>query len=218
MLPKMTPTECVEKTLAQLADKKERALKRSQEIAAERAQIGYAAHAEGDQKAIKRLEQLNLDVVNMNGEVASIDAAIAEANKRLDAAKQNANRDAAKQNATEIRKLLAAFAAAATDMDEALADFATASYELRDAVNNLHGLGCAFPSHNQIESLGSRVVLTAIGQSIFKRAVETLAPGERRSFAPMVATWIETIERNNIAPLLGEQTAAKKEEANADAA
>jgi predicted translin family RNA/ssDNA-binding protein len=89
----LTAIEWVEKTLSQLADKRERALKRSQEISAERAQIGYAAHAKGDQKAIKRLEQLNLDVVNMSGEVASIDAAIAEAQKRLAAAQQAANRD-----------------------------------------------------------------------------------------------------------------------------
>jgi hypothetical protein len=54
-------------------------------------------------------------------------------------------------------------------------------------------------------------VLTAIGQSIFKRAVETLAPGERRSFGPLVAEWIATIECSHIAPVLGEQ----KEKADA---
>jgi hypothetical protein len=215
VLPKLTAVECVEKTLSQLGDKKDRALKRSQEISAERAAIGFAAHAEDDPKAIKRLEQLNRDMLAMSGEVESIDAAIGEANKRLDAARQNANREVAKVNAGEIRKLLAAFAAAATDMDEALADFATSSHELREVVNKLHGLGCNFPNHNQIESLGSRVVLTAVGQSIFKRVVETLPPGERRSFGPMVAGWIKTIEDSHVRPLLGESEQSKEK---ADAA
>jgi hypothetical protein len=122
------------------------------------------------------------------------------------AAQQATARAAAKTNAAEIRKLLTAFAAAATDIDEALGDFATSSHELRDVVNKLHNLGCPSPNHNQIESLGTRAVLTAISQSIFKRAVETLAPGERRSFTPMVATWCESIERNQIAPLLGTES------------
>jgi hypothetical protein len=48
------------------------------------------------------------------------------------AAQQATARAAAKTNAAEIRKLLTAFAAAATDIDEALGDFATSSHELRD--------------------------------------------------------------------------------------
>jgi hypothetical protein len=210
VLPKLTAVECVEKTLSQLGDKKDRALKRSQEIAAERAAIGFAAHAEGDPKAIKRLEQLNRDMLAMSGEVESIDAAIGEAQKRLTAAKQVAAGEVAKANAAEIKELLAVFAVVASDIDEALADFATSTFELRDVVNKLHGLGCNFPNHNQVESLGSRVVLTAIGQSLFKRAVETLAPGERRTFTPMVATWIETIERTHIAPLLSDPEQTKE--------
>ena len=206
MLPKMTPIECVEKTLSQLADKKERAAQRLREIEQERAQIAYAAHAEGDAKAIKRLEQLAHDAAGIAGEVSSVDTAIAEAHRRLDGAKAGEAREAARANAAEIKALLTVFAETARDMDEALADFATSSHELRDVVNKLHNLGCQFPNHNQIESLGSRAVLTAIGQSIFKRAVETLAPGERRSFAPMVATWIANIENTHIKPLLGEQT------------
>jgi uncharacterized phage infection (PIP) family protein YhgE len=215
MLPKLTPVECVEKTLAQLSDKKDRASKRIEQIAADRQSIGYAAHAENDQKAIKRLEQLAHDEAGISGELQSIEGAITEARKRLAAAQQAAVNEAARANAVEIRKLLTEFATAAEDMDEALADFATSSHELRDVVNKLHGLGCPSPNHNQVESLGTRAVLTAISQSIFKRAVETLPPGERRAFVPMVATWCESIERNQIAPLLGEseQTKEKADEA-----
>jgi hypothetical protein len=215
VLPKLTPVECVEKTISQLGDKRDRALKRSQEISAERAAIGFAAHAEDDPKALKRLEQLNRDMLAMSGEVESIDAAIGEAQKRLVAAKQVAAGETAKKNAAEIKELLTVFATVAQDMDEALAGFATSSHELRDVVNRLHGLGCNFPNHNQVESLGSRVVLTAVGQSLFKRAVETLAPGERRTFVPMVATWIANIENTHIAPLLGEPEQSKEK---ADAA
>jgi hypothetical protein len=48
-------------------------------------------------------------------------------------------------------------------MDEALADFATSSHELREVVHKLHGCGCVFPNHNQVESLGTRCVLNDRG-------------------------------------------------------
>jgi hypothetical protein len=202
MLPKLTPVECVEKTISQLQDKKDRIAQRAKEISAQRQELGFAVHANNDKAAAKKLADLNAEFLTLAGETESIDGALTEAQKRLTAAKQVAAGEVAKASAVEIRNLLTVFATVAQDMDEALADFATSSHELRDVVNKLHNLGCNFPNHNQVESLGSRVVLTAIGQSLFKRAVETLAPGERRTFAPMVATWCETIERTHIGPLL----------------
>jgi hypothetical protein len=213
MLPKMTDVEIVERTISQLTDKRDRVVARSTEIAAERQQLGFAVHADNDKAARAKLDKLNAEAATLTGELDSIKGAISEAEKRLAAAQQAASREAAKANAAEIRKLLTAFAATATDMDEALADFATASHELREVVNSLHSLGCQFPNHNQVESLGVRCTLTAIGQSIFKRAVETLAPGERRAFVPTVAKWIASIERNQITPLLGEQTNKEKADA-----
>jgi hypothetical protein len=213
MLPKMTNVETVERTISQLTDKRDRVVARSTEIAAERQELGFAVHADNDKAARAELDKLNAEAATLAGEIQSIDGALVEAQKRLQQAQQAASREAAKANAAEIRKLLIAFSAAAQDMDEALADFATASHELRDVVNNLHGLGCQFPNHSQVESLGTRCVLTAIGQSIFNRAVETLAPNQRRAFVPTVAEWIASGERNQVAPLLGEQTNKEKADA-----
>jgi hypothetical protein len=215
VLPKLTAVECVERTISQLQDKKDRIAQRAKEISAQRQELGFAVHANNDKAAAKKLADLNAEFLTLAGETESIDGALTEAQKRLTAAKQVAAGEVAKANAVEIKELLTVFATVAQDMDEALADFATSSHELRDVVNKLHNLGCNFPNHNQIESLGTRAVLTAISQSIFKRAVETLAPSERRQFGPMVATWIESIERNNIKPLLGESEQTKEK---ADAA
>jgi hypothetical protein len=210
MLPKMSDVEIVEKTIAQLNDKRDRATKRVQEITGERQQLGYSVHAENDTKAKGRLATLNAEMAAMAGEIESVDGALIEAGKRLAAARQAVEREAARTNAAEIKELLTVFATVAQDLDESLADFVTSSHEMRDIVNKLHNLGCQFPNHNQIESLGSRAVLTAIGQSIFKRSVETLAPSERRTFSPMVANWISNISNTHIKPLLdpelGEQT------------
>jgi hypothetical protein len=207
VLPKLTAVECVERTISQLQDKKDRIAQRAKEISAQRQELGFAVHANNDKAAAKKLSDLNAEFLTLAGETESIDGALTEAQKRLTAAKQVAAGEVAKANAAEIKELLTVFAAVASDIDEALADFATSTFELRDVVNKLHGLGCNFPNHNQVESLGSRVVLTAIGQSLFKRAVETLAPGERRTFVPMVATWIANIENTHVKPLLDPEQA-----------
>jgi hypothetical protein len=174
-------------------------------IGVERQALGYDAHVGGSKEAKAKLAKLVEEEVALNGTVQSLDGALAEARTRLTAAQEAAAREAAKANAKEIRKLLATFQSTAADIDASLEDFARLTHDLRDVVNKLHSLGCEFPNHNQIESLGSRAVLTAVGKSIFKRAVPVLAPGERRTFAPLVAGWCRNIE-DGIAPLLGEQT------------
>jgi hypothetical protein len=136
-------------------------------------------------------------------------AAIDEARARLAAAITAAEQAQARADAKEMRETLRVLTAAAADIDSSLEDFVASTHELRDAVNKLHSLGCQFPTHAQIESHGTRVVQTAIGQSIFKRAVETLPPSERRTFGPLVAEWVSTISRNYIEPLLGETSNEK---------
>ena len=113
-----------------------------------------------------------------------------------------------------------AFSAAATRHGRgARADFATSSHELREVVNKLHGLGCGFPNHNQIESLGTRVVLTAIGQSIFKgtqvESATTIGESAAVSRRSWSQRWIKTIEDSHVRPLLGEPEQSKEK---ADAA
>jgi hypothetical protein len=125
MLPKMTDIEIVQRTIAQLQDKKDRVAQRSTAISAERQSLGFDVHANDDKAARAKLDKLNAEAATLAGELESIRGALVEADKRLVAAQQVAANEAAKANAAEIRKLLAVFATVARDMDEALADFAT---------------------------------------------------------------------------------------------
>jgi hypothetical protein len=144
-----------------------------------------------------KVDEINTALATHASELASLDAALRAAGERVAAAIAAAEQAQARENAKEIKKLLTE-AAAAQDINDALGDFVASTFELRDAANALHSRGCGFPSHAQIESIGTRVVLAALGQSIFKRGFETLAPNQRRQLAPTVAEWIATIERNNI--------------------
>ena len=78
----MTEIEIAERTLATLADKRERAALRVSEIAEERKAIGFAVHVEEDKAARAKLNKLNADDATMAGELQSLDAAIREALER----------------------------------------------------------------------------------------------------------------------------------------
>jgi hypothetical protein len=64
-------------------------------------------------------------------------------------------------------------------------------------------------------TLGKFALLTHLGRSPWSREFEVIPPSARREFEPLVRTWTEAIERNHIAPLLGE---SKQPKEKADAA
>src|SRR4029077_6906472 len=110
-------------------------------------------------------------------------------------------------NALEVRKLLASFIEAARDADAGLPEFNNSGGGMRQALTAIHSRGVAFPTHMQLQSLGKYCLLTALNKTPWSREFEIVAPGQRREFAPLVSQWVETIERNHIAPLLDpEQT------------
>jgi hypothetical protein len=208
MLPKLTPVECVQKTLAQLADKKDRAAQRSsREIEQDRAQIAYAAHAEGDQKAIKRLEQLAHDAAGIAGEVASINNAISEANKRLAAARQDEAHAAEQERIRKVREVLVAFVECGNELDEIMSDLAEQGTLMTQIITQLHGLGVSVPSHQQWDVLGFQSLLTALAGTVWHHRFEHLPPNQRRSFKALTEGWAATV-RNS----LGEPEQAKEKE------
>jgi hypothetical protein len=75
-----TDCEIIDRTIAQLKDKKERAEIRIKEIDAEISALGFRIHVDGDAKAKARVDQLCLDRANVSGELLTIDGAIATAN------------------------------------------------------------------------------------------------------------------------------------------
>jgi hypothetical protein len=75
--------EASQKTVDQLSCKRESLAERGTTLADERNGIAYAAHVEGDAKARKWLDVINLEITTLAGEQASVEAAIEAANARL---------------------------------------------------------------------------------------------------------------------------------------
>jgi hypothetical protein len=84
-----TETEIVaqaEKTVASLEDKRRALIQKATELAEERQRVSFAAHT-GDAKARQRLNAINTETSMQASEMASIEAAIVEAQSRVTAAK-----------------------------------------------------------------------------------------------------------------------------------
>jgi hypothetical protein len=174
-----------------------RVVRRHPEIHLERAQIAYAAHAENDPKAIKRLEQLAHDAADIVVEVASVDTAIAEAHRRLDGAKAAQARVAEQERVKKVREVLVAFVECGNELDEIMSDLAEQGALMPHLITQLHGLGVSVPSHNQWDVLGYQSLLTALASTIWHHRFEHLPPNQRRSCRALTDGWAATI-RNSL--------------------
>jgi hypothetical protein len=77
----------------------------------------------------------------------------------------------------------------------------------------IHVLGAPHPRTEMVNALVTNAILTALGQTPWKREFRTLAPRERKNMADLVRAWAKNIAENNIAPRLGEQAKETEEAA-----
>ena len=117
----MNDIEVAEKTLAALTDKRDRAVARTEAIADERRSIGFAVHADGDPKARKRLDQLNIDAATITSELAGIDAAIAEAQSTSRYRQKCRGDQGGSPARRRLRKTYNTFIESSAELDAALA-------------------------------------------------------------------------------------------------
>ena len=116
-----------------------------------------------------------------------------------------------REQAKQLRKAVHEFVEAGREVDHALASLAEHGFALEEALSEIHALGCAFPTHRQLDSLGHICLRSAIMSTPWARSVETVPPGQRgRTFRALAEEWGARVEENNIAPRLGEQ---KKDQA-----
>ena len=98
----MTEIAKAEHILAGLQAKREAAVARGVVLGEERTTQAFAAHADDDAKARKRLDEINREASLHDSELRSLDAAIAEATKRVAAAQATEARQGERQRAREI--------------------------------------------------------------------------------------------------------------------
>jgi hypothetical protein len=196
--------EHAEKMLNELLDKREMLIARSAKLAADRQAVAYAAHT-GDKAARDKLHKINDSTVIHNAELESIDAAIAEASARLQAAQRDEALAADRANAAQLREHLNRFVELGLFIDDAFADVIGASAEMNAVLAKINALGCPSPNSNQMRVMGTIAVKTAVMQIPWTaKEWEHLAPGQRKSFKDIIGGWRDMIA-GNIAARLGEQ-------------
>ena len=126
----MTELEKTKATVAELMRKRDKTTEHWKNLTAERSAISYAALAEGNEKAKRRLEQINADGAKVNAELESIDAAIRVAKEKVGQAEQVEQRAEAKANALKLRDQYKRFVKLADVADEHLRSFVAAAGEL----------------------------------------------------------------------------------------
>jgi hypothetical protein len=181
------------RTLTDLETKLGDAHRRHAELAKERQDLAFAAHASGDAAAAARLTEIHREAGEQGSEIASIEAAIAEAANRFGAA------EAALQRSFERHKLNKVLArldhcrklAAPLDKD-AVAFFANLA-EIFGAFGDLARIADSPPTGGHIRVLGARAVLTAAHEARHLLDLPFLAPSERITFTELTAGWLASV-------------------------
>ena len=192
----MTEIEKAEEILANLQAKQRGLASKAVELADERQRISFAAHANGDTKARKRLDEITAATVARQSEMASIEAAISEGEKRLAAAKAAADREADRQQAKQLEQEVQCFAALCVKLDASFRDIVKYSGALKETLDSMHRLGSAAPSSAQLDSLGGRACLSALRLTMWSRSFESVPPLSRCSFVSLADQWLPNIRRD----------------------
>jgi hypothetical protein len=183
-----------EQVIADLQGKRAKAASRVEEIAASRHQIGFRVHAGGDKDARAELDRLNQEDAALTGEVQSLDGALIEAGRRLQAAQQSLARERERESALALRGTLKELTSAGREADASLAAFLKASDRVRDVTNKIHSYGVLNPSQEQIFTFGTRAINTVLMKTIWSRGYEVMAPGERISFGDVIGKWVANLD------------------------
>jgi hypothetical protein len=198
----MTEIEKAEQTLFTLQSKQRDLARNAVELADERQRISFAAHADEDAKARKRLDEITAATVAHQSEMASIEAAIAQANVNLDVAQHNAAIESDRAQAGQLLEELEVFQRCAEALDANLAAVVKNARTMADTLTEMNRLG-AGPSRSQLDSLGGRAILTQMMLTPWARSFEHIAPNQRATFTTLVEDWSRLIRSNAVQRLGG---------------
>jgi hypothetical protein len=194
----LTAITAAEEILSRLNKKRAGIVARVAEISNERQAIGFDVHANADPKARQRLDALNAETVSVDGELQSLDAAVSEAQRRLEAARRDLAMREDRENAKAVKKTLVHLLKLAEKADEHLAAFGAISAEIKVTVDGLHALGQAMPNHAQVQTFCALATSSVLMHLPWARTAEFrhLAPSERRTFGGLFAGWAAAANRD----------------------
>jgi hypothetical protein len=184
-----TEIEKAEATIADLERKRVAANEAGRALADEQAAIAFSAHADGDAKAHKRLDEVNASLAKHGFEVASIDAAIKQAQAKLhEAERAEAQRVDAERQA-KAQAVAQRMIERAKTTDAALKAAVEGLIGMKQDVDELHLLGCAKPTWMQFQTMGWLALQTAMGQTQWADRIDPVPPGQRTTFTDFVRAW-----------------------------
>ena len=199
----MNKIEKAQQVLADLNAQREKLVAKGHDLEERRQEISYGALT-GSKAERKKLDEVNAEALTYEYELKSIDAAIAQATKRLAAADAAEAQAQDKDNANKgLRVVVDAFLSHAIALDDAFATVAKEGMALEETLKQIHSLGCAFPSRAQLDALGARALKTALMSTPWRREFEMMSPGQRQSFTALANQRVDRIEANSISPRIG---------------
>lgn len=158
------------------------------DLGAERTQISFRGHGSGDPAALSRLSVIHREISEHGSEMASIEAAIAEAENRLAVHEAASARALEHQRARETLGKVDDLTCLAADCDTALRNFLLA-YDRFEKLAVAIGAVAGRPDRPIIRVLSQKALHTALfgHKDVFD--TRHLAPAERLSFADAAAGW-----------------------------
>lgn len=206
----MTEVEKAIATVKTLEDARRKLIQDQAESADERGRVALRAHT-GDKKSRTRLDEINIASAKFASEFASIEAAIIEANKNLDAAQAAEAQAADRTKAEQIAALNAKLKEQLDDADDAFADAISSVLSARALLMEMHTLGVTSPT-DQMFRINSVAVIKTVIQLLPQPWINDfefarLAPSQKKAFKPLAIAWRDQIA-NQIADRL-----PRKEEA-----
>jgi hypothetical protein len=183
-------------TLASLEDKRKALVTKATELADERQRVSFAAHT-GDAKARQRLDKINIETAAHTSEFESIEAALAEANKRLELAKRTEASTADREKAKAIAVLNAQLKEQLDDADDAFADAISSVLSARALLMEMRGLGVTSPT-DQMFRINAVAVIKTVIQNLPQPWINDfefarLAPSQKKNFNSLAESWCNQI-------------------------
>jgi hypothetical protein len=194
MTNSMTISEA-HKTLIELTAKRVAHVERGVKLAEDRRKISFKAHAGGNEASRAKLDAMNQESAIHQIELENLTAAIDEATKLLETARDDEAQKADRLKAKRLREeLLPKLAEHCEGMDEALATLVSHIESATSVVREINAAG-AGPIERLFLLNGVKVVNAALWLTPWRQEFRPIPPGERHKFKELLANWSVSIQR-----------------------
>ena len=159
--------EKAERDLNNLEEQKETIFSRAKLLSKERDRIAFAALTAADKKAKDRLREINLEDVTLDGNIASVEAALTVARQNLADAQHCEAQAADNAKAQGIAELNIKLKEELDNAGDAFADAIGSVLSARELLMQMRGLGVASPTDQLF-----RINIVAAIKSVIQRLPE----------------------------------------------